>query len=287
MTSCHFTPYHFTPGDGPLLVSMPHVGTRLDPGIAGNLTEAGRAIMDTDWDVDRLYNFLEDIGASILIANYSRYVIDLNRPGDGESLYPGQSETGLCPTTSFAGEPIYRTGYSPDATEISRRKEIYWQPYHDKIRAELHRIRDKFGYAMLWDAHSIKARVPRFFDGRLPDLNLGTGGGISCDRALAERLYAIAGKSGFSAVLDGRFTGGYITRHYGNPAQNIHAAQLELSQSTYMAGSHFSRDRANRLRPVLRDMLDCLAGYIEKSVEKDEQNPHRHQKTDQQEPDSE
>jgi len=281
------TAYHFTPGDGPLLVSMPHVGTRLDPEVAQGLTEAGRAIMDTDWYVDRLYNFLDDMGASTLIANYSRYVIDLNRPGDGESLYPGQSETGLCPTTSFAGEPIHRTGCAPDAAEITRRKEICWQPYHDKIRAELNRIRNKFGYALLWDAHSIKARVPRFFEGRLPDLNLGSGGGMSCDRGLAEGLFSIAEESAYSAVLDGRFTGGYITRHYGNPAQNIHAIQLELSQTTYMAGSHFSRSRAERLRPVLRAMIDFLTGYIEKSVKKDEQNPYWHQKTDQQKPDFE
>lgn len=263
------TPYHFTPGDSPLLVSMPHVGICLDPEIAENLTEAGRTIADTDWDVDRLYDFLEDIGASSIRANYSRYVIDLNRPGDGQALYPGQSETGLCPATSFAGEPLYRPGCAPDTAEIRRRKEIYWQPYHDRIRGELRRIRGKFGYALLWDAHSIKPCVPRFFEGRLPDLNLGTGNGISCDRALAEGLFSIAEKSPYSAVLDGRFTGGYITRHYGNPARNVHAVQLELSQTGYMADNSFSRTRADRLRPVLREMIDYLTGYIEKSVKKD------------------
>jgi len=259
--------YRFSSGDGPLLVTVPHAGTRLSAEIGAKLTATGRRIADTDWDVDILYDFLNEFNASCLVANHSRYVIDLNRADDGAALYPGHSETGLCPVTSFAGQPLYRAGQQPDSAEIQHRKELYWQPYHDKIRIELERIKHKFGYALLWDAHSIKSRVPRFFDGPLPDLNLGTANGVSCERTLAEGLFAIAKKSGYSAVLNGRFKGGYITRHYGDPAQNIHAIQLEISQTAYMTQGMLCPDRADKLRPVLRAMLKYLTGYIENTVE--------------------
>lgn len=254
-------PYHFTSGNSPLVVSMPHAGTRLCPEVERNVTEAGHAVADTDWYVDLLYDFLEDMGVSILIADYSRTVIDLNR----NVLYPGQSETELCPTTGFDNQPLYKAGGAPGEQEIRQRKEIYWQPWHDKIRRELDRIKTKYGYALLWDAHSIQSRVPRFFDGQLPDLNLGTGAGTSCDIDLADGLLSIAGNSPYSAVLNGRFKGGYITRHYGNPGQNIHAVQLEISQTTYMDETppiKFRKDLADRLRPTLRAMTDYMLTYV-------------------------
>jgi len=254
-------PFDFTMGSGPLLVSMPHVGTAVPGPIAENMTPAGQSVIDTDWYVDRLYNFLDDLGASVLTAKYNRYVIDLNRGPDGAALYPGQNETEICPTTSFENKALYLDGKLPDEAEIKRRQKLYWQPYHDKINQELNRIKEKFGFAILWDAHSIQCRVPRFFEGRLPDLNLGTADGKSCEKSRAERLYDIARASDYSAALNGRFKGGYITRTYGRPEQNIHAVQMEIAQVTYMDEApalEFKADRAEKLRPVLKSMLENL-----------------------------
>ncbi len=251
------TVFHFWQGNSPLLVSMPHVGIRLAPEIMADLNDPDRAITDTDWYLDQLYDFLPEMDVSLLRAEYSRTVIDLNR--GGTALYPGQSETELCPTTTFDNQALYHAGGEPDATEIQRRKEQYWQPYHDRLRAELKRIKAQYGYALLWDAHSIKSHVPRFFDGQLPDLNLGSGGGASCGPVLADGLLAIGTASPYSTVLNGRFKGGYITRHYGNPDHGIHAIQLEIAQITYMdeaPDSGFCEARAARLRPTLKSMMN-------------------------------
>ncbi|PCI32065.1 MAG: N-formylglutamate deformylase [Alphaproteobacteria bacterium] len=258
------TAFHFTPGDSPLLVSMPHVGIHIAPEIKSNLTDVAGKVIDTDWYLHELYNFLADRGVSILQAHYSRTVIDLNRDPAGTSLYPGQSVTEMCPTTGFDNQPLYQDGCLPDDEEVQRRKAAYWQPYHDKIRAELDRIKDKFGYALLWDAHSIQSQVPRFFDGRLPDLNLGSGAGTSCAPELGQDLLSIASASPYSAVLNGRFKGGYITRHYGDPEQGIHAIQLEISQIIYMDEAptfEFQESRAAKLRPVLQDMIARCADF--------------------------
>ncbi|VAV90209.1 N-formylglutamate deformylase [hydrothermal vent metagenome] len=253
------TIFHFRQGNSPLLVSMPHVGVRLAPEMMADLNDPDRAIMDTDWYLDQLYDFLPDMGISLLRAEYSRTVIDLNR--GGVALYPGQSETELCPTTTFDNQALYRAGCEPDGAEILRRRKKYWQPYHDRLRAELDRIKAQYGYALLWDAHSIKSHVPRFFDGQLPDLNLGSGGGVSCGPALADGLLAIGVASPYSTVLNGRFKGGYITRHYGDPDHDIHAIQLEISQTTYMDEAPaftYQNSRAVHLRPVLKAMISSL-----------------------------
>jgi N-formylglutamate deformylase len=185
-------PYRFTPGTAPLLVSMPHVGTHLPADIAAPMTEAAHAVPDTDWHVDRLYDFLGELGASVLAGTHSRYVIDLNRPPDDRPLYPGASNTGLCPTTTFADEPIYRDGETPDAAEVERRRAQIWRPYHARLQGELGVIKARHGIALLWEAHSIRSRVPRFFEGRLPDLNLGTADGASADPRLLARVSAAA-----------------------------------------------------------------------------------------------
>ncbi|MBL4800508.1 MAG: N-formylglutamate deformylase [Emcibacter sp.] len=250
--------FDFQPGDSPLLVSMPHVGTCLSPEVERVLNDKGRKIMDTDWHLDQLYNFLAGMDVSCLMARYNRTVIDLNRDGEGGLLYPGQSETELCPLTSFDNEPLYRSGCVPDETEIRRRKEVYWQPYHDKIRTELDRIKERHGYALLWEAHSIQSHVPRFFEGQLPDLNLGNVDGTSCAPALAAGVLSVAAASPYRAVLNGRFKGGYITRHYGDPENNIHSLQLEISQITYMEEAPaflFQEARAKKLRSVLQAMM--------------------------------
>lgn len=254
--------YSFTQGSTPLLFSMPHSGEQLPPSLLSRLTESGQALVDTDWHLKRLYSFLADLDVSLICADYSRYVIDLNRPVGGDSLYPGQRETELCPTSSFMDQPLYREGKGPEQNEIRQRIEQYWQPYHRRLEQELSRIKERFGYALLWDAHSIQSRLPRFFEGRLPDLNLGTASGASCCEGISRRLLAVLEKyADYTVAYNGRFKGGYITRHYGNPAGNIHAVQLEIAQINYMSEyPDFTYDaaRAGRLQQVLAEMVRSL-----------------------------
>ena len=237
---------------------MPHVGTEIPAEVAEQLTEDALHSVDTDWYVDQLYDFTDSLDCSVISARYSRYTIDLNRDADGAILYPGQSETELCPTYSFDSNSLYLDDVFPSDQEILRRKAAYWQPYHDTIRAELERIKSKFGYALLWDAHSIQSEVPRFFEGKLPDLNLGTGNGSSCSETTAKALLEIGEDSPYKTVLNGRFKGGYITRHYGKPENDIHAVQMEISQINYMDEApvlRFHEDKAEQLRPTLNAML--------------------------------
>ncbi|WP_024869274.1 N-formylglutamate deformylase [Pseudoxanthomonas suwonensis] len=252
--------YHLHRGTAPLLVSLPHDGTALPDGLAGRLTDSARRLPDTDWHVSRLYGFARELGASILVPRHSRYVVDLNRPPDDASLYPGQNTTGLCPVVQFSGEPVYRDGAAPGAAEVTARVDAYWRPYHDALAAELARIRDAHGRAVLWEGHSIRGTLPFLFDGALPDLNLGTAGGASCSPVLRQRLAAVlAGQDGYSHVVDGRFKGGYITRHYGVPETGVEAVQLELAQRTYMDEDSFDYlpERAARLQEVLRALLQA------------------------------
>ncbi len=264
--------FQFHAGTAPLLLSMPHAGTHVPPDIAGRLTEEARQVPDTDWHLERLYAFARGLGASVLVATHSRYVVDLNRPPDGSSLYPGQSVTGLCPVDTFDDTPLYADpAQVPVAAEIEERRRRYWDPYHAQLRAEIDRIRAQHGVAVLWDAHSIRSVLPRFFDGRLPDLNLGTADGTSCDPALARELLAIGmAAPGYSAVLNGRFKGGYITRHYGDPGRNVHAVQLEMTQASYMQEAlpfDYLPDTAMGVQPHLRRMLQaCLDFAAERAA---------------------
>ncbi len=258
--------FQFTQGRTPLLVSMPHVGTRLPDDIGAHMTDIARRVPDTDWHLQRLYDFLDDLGASVLRPIHSRYVIDLNRPPDGANLYPGQDTTGLCPAETFDGEPLYADGTAPSDDVVARRLETYWRPYHEKITAELDRLKARYGIALLWEAHSIRSHVPRLFEGRLPDLNLGTAGGASCAPGLAEKLAAVANDAaGYSAVLNGRFTGGYITRHFGRPGEGVHAVQLEITQSSYMEEAYpfaFDEALARKLRPTLRRLIEAVLEWV-------------------------
>ncbi|WP_321396313.1 N-formylglutamate deformylase [Emcibacter sp.] len=257
--------FYFSPGSGPLLVSMPHVGTEIPADIAGRLTEEALGVPNTDWHVDRLYDFLGDMDLPVIRARYSRYVVDLNRDAEGAVLYPGQSETEICPSSMFDNLPIYRNGQPVGEQEVAARIGLYWRPYHDKLRQELERIRAKYGYALLWDAHSIRSHVPRFFDGQLPDLNIGTGAGLACAVNVAAELLEIGLASKYTTVMNGRFKGGYITRHYGDPARKIHAVQMEISQATYMQEDQpyaFEVGKAERLRPVLRQMMEQFMALV-------------------------
>ncbi|MBM3582862.1 MAG: N-formylglutamate deformylase [Alphaproteobacteria bacterium] len=252
--------YNLHRGRLPLLVSIPHGGTDVPAAIATRLTEHARILPDTDWHVERLYAFARDMGASVLAARLSRYVIDLNRPRDGQSLYPGQATTGLVPTTDFDGVALYRPGQGPGDAEIATRVTAYWAPYHDALAAHLDELRARHGVALLWDAHSIRSRVPRLFDGTLPDFNLGTNGGASADAALTERVHAVARAAPYTTALNGRFKGGHITRSYGRPSAGVHAIQLELAQATYMDEAPpyaYRPERATRVHAPIRAMIEA------------------------------
>jgi len=260
------TTFRLHRGTAPLLVSMPHVGTAIPPDIAAGMQPIAARLDDTDWHLEPLHDFLGDLGASVLVPEASRYVVDLNRDPDGRSLYPGQDTTTLCPTDTFDREPLYLPGRAPDAAEIARRVDRWWRPYHAALAGELARLRAEHGVALLWDAHSIRSVVPRFFEGTLPDLNIGTAGGASCAPGLGERLLRVARSDpAYRSVLDGRFVGGHITRTYGRPDEGVHAVQLELVQRTYMHEEPpwaFDPARANGIRPVLRAMVEAALAHV-------------------------
>lgn len=247
------------------MVSIPHDGWDIPADISAKMTALGRSNHDADWHVRRLYEFASDLGAHVIAARYSRYVVDLNRDPADVALYPGAVNTGIVPHLSFDGRPLYETGKEPDAKEVSRRIDKYWQPYHGQIESCLDGLCDQFGGAVLFDAHSINAVVPRLFDGRLPDFNLGTSAGKSADTDLENSVFSILDDAeNYSAVLNGRFKGGYITRHYGNPDRNRHTLQLELSQTTYMQEEppfEFLPPVANKVIPHLRAAVAAAADW--------------------------
>jgi formiminoglutamase len=254
----------FKRGRIPLLISMPHAGLKLTPVVEAALVDEALSLPDTDWHIPRLYDFAAELGASTLAAEYSRFVIDLNRPSDDKPMYVGAT-TGLFPSILFDGVPLFKDGQTPSAEERARYLEQIWTPYHQTLEQELQRMRDEFGYALLFDAHSIRGHIPHLFDGRLPDFNLGTFNGASCDPELASRMEQVcAAAKDYSHVLNGRFKGGHITRHYGNPANNIHAVQLELAQSTYMdefVPFHYRPDLAEPTQVVLKGLLEEMIAW--------------------------
>jgi len=257
--------FTFTSGTAPLLVSFPHAGTEIPDAIAARMTPEALQRADVDWHLPQLYDFVHAMGASTIAARFARHVVDLNRPPEDTSLYPGQDVTGLLPLDTFRKQPLYQAGQAPDAAEVQQRRATYWQPYHDRLRAELQRLRKAHGSVVLWDAHSIASVMPRFFDGRLPDLNLGTADGRACAPALqaaVEAEMAAQGREGpqFTHISNGRFKGGHITRHYGQPSSGIHALQLEMCQSTYMdetAPFAYRPDLAAKVQPLLERMLNA------------------------------
>jgi len=254
--------HSLAPGNTPLVISVPHSGTAIPPYLMPQLTPLARTLPDTDWHVARLYDFAAALGATLIVARYTRYQVDLNRPPDDAALYATGPATGLCPAQSFAGEALYLDGRTAiEVGEVARRRAQYWQPYHDELRTRLALLRERHGYALLLDAHSIRSEVPRLFDSKLPDINLGTYGGRSCSREVSAAVQAqLANATRFSHVVDGRFKGGYITRHYGNPEHRVHALQIELAQSCYMdeAGTAYDPERAAPLRETLQKIVAAL-----------------------------
>jgi N-formylglutamate amidohydrolase len=253
--------FRTTDGDLPLLISVPHDGREIPEDLRSRMTDAGRAIPDTDWHVAKLYGFATELGANTIVANYSRYVVDLNRSADDESLYPGQTATGLFPEHTFAGDAVYSDG-GVDDDEKAGRIDQYWHPYHKCIRDTLDTLREQHGFALLWDAHSIPSVVPRLFDGELPTLNLGSNNGASCESSIERAVNAAATESNYSSVLNERFKGGFITRHYGDPENGVHALQLEIAQRAYMTEqtSAFDTEKAAVLRDTLQKMLRVFTG---------------------------
>ncbi|SFU97359.1 N-formylglutamate deformylase [Polaromonas sp. YR568] len=257
-------------GAVPLLVSMPHIGTEIPAKLKDGYTDEALRVEDTDWHLHLLYNFLPALGASVLRPRYSRYVIDLNRPPDDAPMYPGASNTELCPTRFFSGEPLYKAGHEPAPEERARRREAYWQPYHSALAGELARLKAQHGFALLWDAHSIRSQIPWLFEGKLPDLNIGTASGASANEAItAAVVQACATAPHITTAVNGRFKGGYITRHYGQPASHVHAIQLEMCQSLYMQEVQpyaYDEALAAKVQPLLEKMVSdalqaCVSSY--------------------------
>jgi N-formylglutamate amidohydrolase len=258
------TPWQLARGDSPLVIDVPHAGTFVPDALAARLSSAARAFPDTDWHVDKLYSFARETGATLMTATHSRYLVDLNRDPSGAALYAGADNTELCPTLTFANEPIYE-GDPPNGAEIAARRAAHFDPYHAQLAAEIERVRSRHGFALLLDGHSIRSSVPRFFSGRLPDLNLGTADGASCAESIQRRAHGIVGSvPGFSHVVNGRFKGGYVTRHYGAPARGVHALQLEIAQACYMDEAPpypWDERRAGALINVLRALVAALAEW--------------------------
>ena len=252
-------------GHLPLLVSVPHCGRELPAALASRMVPRALEVEDTDWHVEKLYDFVKDLGASFLVPQFSRYVVDLNRPPEDLPMYAGANNTTICPTTFFNGDPLYRPEKIPDRSEIDKRIENYWRPYHDAIVTELTRLRDLHGYAILFDGHSICSEVPWLFEGSLPDLNLGTVNGSSCAPSLRDLCVEVLNsQTRFSHVTDGRFKGGYITRHYGRPVQGWHAVQMEMTWSSYLDQSRpqvWDPAVADAARSVLKGLLKSLAQW--------------------------
>jgi N-formylglutamate deformylase len=259
------TIYTFHRGDVPLLVSLPHVGIELPEEQRWRYVERAFGMEDTDWHLERLYGFVRELGASLIVPRHSRYLIDLNRPRENTPMYPGMNNTELCPTRFFSGDALYRADGAPDEAEIARRIQHYWQPYHDALRTELDRLRTLHGHAILFDGHSIKSESPWLFQGKLPDLNLGTVNGSSCAPTLRSALARVlAGQSRFSQVVDGRFKGGHTTRHYGDPDREVHAIQLEMCLSCYMqetAPYSYEPERARSVQSILRQLIETMLAW--------------------------
>ncbi|AEE67940.1 N-formylglutamate amidohydrolase [Bordetella pertussis] len=259
------TLYTLTRGDAPLVVNIPHGGTWVPAELRPLMQAEALGVPDTDWHVDRLYDFVRARGVTLMAATHSRYVIDLNRDPDGGVLYPGASNTELCPTTRFDGGPVWKDEAAGHLLlDVAARRRQYFDPYHAQLAAELARVQARHGYAVLLDGHSIISHCARFFDGKLPDLNLGTADGASCPPGLQQAAAQALQADGFTAAVNGRFKGGWITRHYGRPAEGYHALQLEMALSAYMteqAPFHWQPERAEPLRQVLETLVAALLAW--------------------------
>jgi len=254
-------------GTAPLLVSIPHTGTEIPDEIEFQMTDGWLARRDADWGVDKLHDFASDLGATVIRTTISRTVIDVNRDPSGQSLYPGQATTGLCPAETFDGEPLYGAGRAPGDIEIGLRRERYYDPYHARLAHEIGRLRSRHDRVVLYDAHSIRSVIPRLFEGTLPQFNIGTNGGRSCDKALTAAVERICDTSGRSHVTDGRFKGGWITRHYGDPENGVHAIQMELACRGYLREPEGEPTPENWPAPYDPEFAAPMRGVLKRILE--------------------
>lgn len=253
-------------GEAPLITSMPHTGVDIPSSIESKLISPWLARKDADWWIDRLYDFAHSLGATVVRTALSRTVIDVNRDPSGASLYPGQATTELCPTTTFDGETLYQPRAAPQAAEIAERRAAYFEPYHAAIGAEITRLRSRHDRVVVYDCHSIRSRIPRLFQGTLPNFNIGTNNGSTCAPKLTTAVEQVCAATAFTRVTNGRFRGGYTTRHYGRPGEGVHALQMELACRGYMheptlqvsaSGwpTPYDEKLAAPMRAALRDIL--------------------------------
>jgi formiminoglutamase len=256
------TPVDVIRGDGPVILGQPHGGTFIPADIAARLDDNGRQLADTDWHITKLYDGLLP-GATVVRANFHRTVIDANRDPSGASLYPGQNTTGLVPLTDFDGKPIWKKGQEPTPADIANRVSDFHRPYHAALEQEIAHVKAKHGVAVVYDCHSIRSRIPFLFEGELPALNIGTDNGKTCSEVIESITFEIAKTSSYATVLNGRFRGGWTTRHYGKPEAGVHAIQMEIAQNAYLDSEappwSFSQAKAGRLRPVLKSILLAIA----------------------------
>jgi N-formylglutamate deformylase len=274
MTSVHLPWLEIKRGEAPLIVSLPHTGTGIPDEYASGLMSAWLARKDTDWWIERLYDFAGDLGATVIRTTISRTVIDVNRDPSGVSLYPGQATTELCPTTTFDGEPLYLSGLEPTADAVADRRAKFFEPYHDALGTEIERLRAHHSNIVVYDCHSIRSVIPRLFENTLPQFNLGTNDGVTCASVLSMEIEQICAASGFSHVTNGRFKGGYITRTAGRPEAGVHAVQMELACRGYMREplgdvadgrwpTAYDEAYAAPLRSVLVRILEACLNFAE------------------------
>jgi len=252
-------------GSAPLILSLPHTGTRLPDAILPRLVSPELALKDTDWRIDTLYAFARELDATLVHTAVSRTAIDVNRDPSGASLYPGQATTGLTPLETFDGEPLYRDGMAPEAADLAQRRKAWFEPYHAALAAEIARVKESHPRTVLYDCHSIRSVVPRLFDGELPVFNVGSNGGASCDEGLTVALRQACERSGERLVVNGRFRGGWITRQYGEPAKGVHAIQMELAQRFYMDEDRPDSPNAvkvERAAAILGDVLESALRWV-------------------------
>ena len=255
------TPVEVIQGDGPVILGQPHGGTFVPAEIAARFNDNGHLLADTDWHIGKLYEGLLP-SATIVRATFHRYVIDANRDPSGQSLYPGQNTTGLCPLTDFDGKPIWKTGAEPNAQDITERLAAFHRPYHTALEAEIARVKARHGVAVVYDCHSIRSRIPFLFEGKLPALNIGTDIGKTCSKRVEELTYEFSASSPYATALNGRFRGGWTTRHYGRPETGVHAIQMEIAQSAYLEAEAppwtYSEKKGAKLRRWLKDVLEVI-----------------------------
>ena len=251
----------------PIIVSVPHSGTDFPPELEHDfLTEMRIRADDTDWFVHQLYNFVPDMGISLIHSRYCRWVIDLNRDPESKPLYDdGRIITGLTPHSDFHGNEIYVSqDHYPNEEEINRRLALYYWPYYQKLEELLTERKAEFGQVLLWDAHSIRQFVPGIRKAHFPDLILGSNDRQSAKQGLIDIAMHNLDGFGFDLKHNDPFKGGHITRYFGNPGENVHALQLEMVKKLYMDDNEriYDEQSAKKIKEMLKQVFEGLLGYL-------------------------